>query len=491
MPFPTASLVLRSLVITLAVGAGGFALARLSIDSPAIVAIKVLAATAGVAGTVLASTGMNRLIARRTRTLATYHPVTGLQRFHADGSEPLSGRYAVLFQLREADRLRLDAGNASVEAVMAALADRLSVHHGADCSVYAYTDTSLLVTINSATCESTSEWIGATVGMLSRTVSAAGRSHVPTLRVFVVPDIRYLTPREVSRRLEVTMQGSRGASGDVFYYDQDLDRRVSERVRMQDALRHAIDREELRLVYQPIVDGVDGNLLGAEVLMRWTSAEFSEVSPSTFIPIAEESGSIVDLTEWMIVRAWQENTARGDDRFPFLSVNVSPAHLARPGFLEGMRTLVRRHGIDTDTISIEITEGILVDETITRNRVLDGLKELGFSLSVDDFGTGYSNLAYLHRLRVDRIKIDRAFVQDLLDGNGERNERLAVVVEAMIFMAKTLTIDILAEGVETEAQANALRELGCDMFQGYLFGRPEPMAAAASGDSPAVHRLPA
>ncbi|MFO8042129.1 MAG: EAL domain-containing protein, partial [Alkalispirochaeta sp.] len=131
-----------------------------------------------------------------------------------------------------------------------------------------------------------------------------------------------------------------------------------------------------------------------------------------------------------------------------------------------------REGIDPTYISIEITEGVLLQESISNQDVINELVKIGFSLSIDDFGTGYSNLTYLRRLAVDRIKIDRSFVMDLVNSEGTRNTRATPLVEAMVFMAKTLGIGTLAEGVETEAQAEVLRDLGCEAFQGYLFGKP-------------------
>ena len=266
---------------------------------------------------------------RRVRFLATHDPVTGLHRFDTRESSAVEGPYAVLLQLRETDRIRLEGGNRFVEEVMQALAQRLARRKSEACGLYAYSDTSLLVSPALDTSDRWPAWINGTMQDLTRPVRGSERTHTPQLAVYVVPEADRLTRSELGGRLETTIQGNRGGGG-VAFYDANLDRMLRARVEMHDLLRSARDRGELSLAYQPLVDAIDGDVVGAEVLMRWHSAVLGPVSPATFIPVAEETGMIGELTEWMLVRAWRETCGAPPSRFDTLSVNVSPAHLEQP-----------------------------------------------------------------------------------------------------------------------------------------------------------------
>lgn len=409
---------------------------------------------------------------RRVRFLASHDPVTGLPRFDTHHAPEVTTPYAVLIQLRQADQVRLEGGNRFVQEVMAELARRLSRRRGPHCTLFSYSETSLLMAPALAGPQEWSAWITETLDDLTQPVVGEERSYTPRIAVYVVPDAHELSRTELAARLETTIQGNQHLGQGVVFYNPDMGRLLRARVEMSDLLRSARSRGELHVVYQPLVDSIDGTVVGAEVLMRWNSHVLGAVSPATFIPVAEENGLIAEFTEWMIATAWRESRNDPEVRYRHLSVNISPVHIEQPDFLPRLRELIHRERIDPWYISIEITEGVLLRESLNNQDVINELVKIGFSLSIDDFGTGYSNLTYLRRLAVDRIKIDRSFVSDLVHSDGTRNPRAAPLVEAMIFMAKTLGIGTLAEGVETEAEAEILRDLGCEVFQGYLFGKP-------------------
>ncbi|HKK48804.1 MAG TPA: EAL domain-containing protein [Alkalispirochaeta sp.] len=409
---------------------------------------------------------------RRVRFLASHDPVTGLPRFDAHHAPELTTRYAALIQLRQVEQIRLEGGNRFVQEVMAELARRLSRRRGPLCTLFSYSETSLLMAPALSGPEEWSQWITETLDDLTQPVVGEERRYSPQVLVYVVPDAVQLSRTELSARLETTIQGNQHPGQGVIFYNSDMSHILRARVEMSDLLRSAQSRGELHLVYQPLVDSIDGAVVGAEVLMRWTSHALGTVSPATFIPVAEENGLIAEFTEWMIATAWRESRADPEMRYRYLSVNISPIHIEQPDFLPRLRQLIHRERIDPAYISIEITEGVLLRESLSNQDVINELVKIGFSLSIDDFGTGYSNLTYLRRLAVHRIKIDRSFVSDLVHSDGSPNPRATPLVEAMVFMAKTLGIGTLAEGVETEAEAEILRDLGCETFQGYLFGKP-------------------
>ncbi len=415
---------------------------------------------------------------RRVRFLASHDPITGLERFDTHHTQELATRYAVLIQLRQVEQIRLEGGNRFVQEVMAELARRLSRRRGPRCTLFSSSETSLLMAPALSGPEAWSGWITDTLDNLTRPVYGEERSYSPRVAVYVVPDADQLSRTELSARLETTIQGNQHPGQGVVFYNPDMSHILRARVEMSDLLRSAQSRGELHLVYQPLVDSIDGTVVGAEVLMRWNNHALGGVSPATFIPVAEETGLVGEFTEWMIATAWRESRNDPEQRYRYLSINISPVHIEQPDFLPRLRDLISREGIDPSYISIEITEGVLLRESLSNQDVINELVRMGFSLSIDDFGTGYSNLTYLRRLAVDRIKIDRSFVTDLVHSDETRNTRATPLVEAMIFMAKTLGIGTLAEGVETEAEAEILRDLGCEMFQGYLFGKPGAIASS-------------
>ncbi|WP_374511612.1 putative bifunctional diguanylate cyclase/phosphodiesterase [Niveibacterium sp.] len=240
---------------------------------------------------------------------------------------------------------------------------------------------------------------------------------------------------------------------------------------IEEALQQAIANNEFQLVYQPIVEARSRRLAKVEALLRWRTPTLGAVTPDRFIPIAEDNGLIVDIGTWVMQEAARQAHVwsmrpEGPIR---IAVNVSAAQLVDPDFIDVVDRAIAAAGATPSELEIEMTERVLINEAETVVRVIDTLHEKGLSTSLDDFGTGYSSLSYLTRFHLRTLKIDRAFVSGI-----DHDERSLALVRAIIAMGHSLGMTIVAEGVETETQANLLADLGCEYLQGYLFSPPVP-----------------
>jgi EAL domain-containing protein (putative c-di-GMP-specific phosphodiesterase class I) len=253
-------------------------------------------------------------------------------------------------------------------------------------------------------------------------------------------------------------------------FDEAMRVRSAERLSLESALHRALERGEFRLHYQPAVSIRDGSVVGVEALIRWEHPERGLMLPPEFISVAEESGLIVPIGRWVLEEACrQAGRWRRFGRETWLSLNLSAHQLTAPGLVDEVRAALEATGTAPSRLHLEITESALMEDTAGVARVVRSLKDLGVRVSIDDFGTGYSSLAHLKRLAVDTLKIDRSFV----DGLGREPEDTAIVM-AVLGMAQSLGLSVVAEGVETEEQLRALRDLGCTMAQGFYFARPQP-----------------
>ena len=285
------------------------------------------------------------------------------------------------------------------------------------------------------------------------------------------------TPEGMVRNADIAMYRAKERGGARYeIFDPAIGERVVNRLNQESELRQAIERDELRLVYQPIVAVSDGRLVGAEALVRWEHPERGLLAPAQFLPLAEETGMIVPLGRWVLQEAcaqatrWQENS-----RLLRIAVNVSAHQLANNELGPLVIEVLARTGLDPSRLGLEITESVLLEESRISVDLLGELRALGVQVSLDDFGTGYSSLSYLRRLPLDTVKLDRAFISGLAETGVDRR-----IVAAVVQMARALSMTVIAEGVETAAQWACLRELGCHLAQGYYFARPMPAGQMTS-----------
>ncbi|HEX7298423.1 MAG TPA: amino acid permease [Solirubrobacteraceae bacterium] len=261
--------------------------------------------------------------------------------------------------------------------------------------------------------------------------------------------------------------------GGYEIYDEAMRDRATARLRTENQLAHAIEYEELRLAYQPIVAMDTGETVGVEALVRWQHPERGVVAPMDFIPIAEDTGLIVPIGEWVLTEAWRQaaewRRARPDAPPLWMSVNLSARQIAHPNLVTVVADVLRETGMDPGQLRLELTESSLMEDPEAALATMNALTDLGVKLVLDDFGTGYSSLAYVQRFPIAVLKVDRSFVSNL---GGDSPD--GAIVAAVISMAHGLGVEVVAEGVETEGQAAALQALGCEYAQGYLYGRPMP-----------------
>jgi diguanylate cyclase (GGDEF)-like protein len=263
----------------------------------------------------------------------------------------------------------------------------------------------------------------------------------------------------------------------VEIFDSEMRAWVNSRRKTENALRHGLAREEFELHYQPIIEIGSGEIKGFEALVRWDRPHLGLVPPGDFIPVAEESGLIVPMGEWILGEAcrqaakWQADLP---ERGLTVSVNLSARQLAQRDIAETVALALQEAEADPAGLVIELTETVLLDDVEQAARTLGALRDIGVLLSMDDFGTGYSSLTYLRRFPLDIVKVDRSFVNQL--GTDSRD---ASIVEMVVTLAHGLELDVVAEGVETEEQLGALASMGCQYAQGFLFARPQPASQAS------------
>jgi diguanylate cyclase (GGDEF)-like protein len=257
------------------------------------------------------------------------------------------------------------------------------------------------------------------------------------------------------------------------FYTSEMNDRINERLALENALRRALERNELVLHYQQKIDVRTGALAGAEALVRWNHPEWGLLRPERFIPLAEETGLILQIGEWVIQEACRQIRAWLDQGLEpgLVSVNLSARQFRQDGLVRAVSRILEESGVDSRHLELELTESTVMHNVATGIATLHGLKSLGVQLSVDDFGTGYSSLSYLKDLPIDVLKIDRAFVRDIGSGAGADE---GVLAQAIISLAHNLHLKVIAEGVESEAQLRFLKRHGCDQVQGFFYGEPVP-----------------
>jgi EAL domain-containing protein (putative c-di-GMP-specific phosphodiesterase class I) len=293
-------------------------------------------------------------------------------------------------------------------------------------------------------------------------------------------------PDSVLRDADIAMyEAKRQGRGRYGMFDPLMRKRVRDDVSLENDLRHAQEKGELSVVYQPIINLATGGLDGMEALMRWQHPQRGPVSPLVFIPVAEGSGLIQKLGQFVLKTACEEfmrlRASQGDLAPDTVSVNLSRAQLRQSDFITQLSSVLYDSGMEPGQLILEVTESLAAQDEAVQ-ATLREIRALGVSLSLDDFGTGYSSLSCLHELPVNVVKIDRSFVSQALESDYHR-----VMIEATIRMAQTLGLNTVAEGIETQAQAALMKALGCGKGQGYLYSPPLAPEALLEWASASLH----
>lgn len=277
---------------------------------------------------------------------------------------------------------------------------------------------------------------------------------------------------EVLKQADLAMyQAKAGGRNMVCFFDPEMQAEMENRARLEKDLRASIRLQQFQLYYQMQVDE-SGRIIGAEALIRWKHPQRGMVSPAQFIPLAEEIGMIIPIGDWVIeqactqLKSWEMDPVM---RTIQVSVNVSPRQLSQPYFVEQVKDAIEKTGINASRLKLELTESLIMNDVEDAIEKMQELREIGINFAMDDFGTGYSSLSYLKRLPLEQLKIDQSFVRDITH---DKNSR--VMVRTIINIASNFGLNIVAEGVETDDQLAFLRQYGCTIFQGYLFGKPVP-----------------
>jgi len=255
------------------------------------------------------------------------------------------------------------------------------------------------------------------------------------------------------------------------FYSDDMSARVFERLTLENHLRRALDKNEFVLHYQPQVDARSNRLTGVEALLRWQHPDMGLVPPANFIPLLEETGMIEEVGQWVLETACRQSRQWHDAGWAYLhmSVNLSSRQFNNSGFIDTLHDIIQQTGINPEFLELELTESMLMRNASMTINALKSLNELGVRFAIDDFGTGYSSLSYLRRFPIDTIKIDRSFIHDVMENSDD-----AAITSAIIVMARSLALNVIAEGVETGTQLKFLQARQCHYIQGYLFSRPLP-----------------
>ncbi|NDL70107.1 sensor domain-containing protein [Vreelandella alkaliphila] len=285
-------------------------------------------------------------------------------------------------------------------------------------------------------------------------------------------------PRQLIQQADLAMYKAKRQGRNTYqWYTDELNRKVVERVNLRHALQHAIEQSQFELHYQPQIHGPSSRVTGVEALIRWYHPERGNIPPGQFISLAEDTGQIMPISEWILERAcFDAVKLNANATTPVtMAVNISPMQFQRPGFLASIQQVLEKSGLAPELLELELTEGVLMDSTEHAIQTLKDLGSLGVHIALDDFGTGFSSLSYLKRLPINKLKIDRSFIRDVVN-----DSRDAAIVDGVVTMAAKLGLEVLIEGVETAEQYAYLNARHSTHFQGFYFARPMPLSAIST-----------
>ncbi len=276
------------------------------------------------------------------------------------------------------------------------------------------------------------------------------------------------------RAADTAVSHAKQGNQSFAYYDASMNVQLLHRLKLEHQLAGALERNEFEVYYQPQYDTINKRIIGCEALLRWHNPEMGMVSPSEFIPVAEETGLIVPIGSWVLRQACQDmaDLIGSGFRLKHMAVNLSAAQFLSSDLVPMVADILELTGLKASSLQLEITESIVIDDLRNTLIILQQLRELGTTLALDDFGTGYSSLSYLKQLPIDKLKIDRSFIENIEDDLAD-----AAIAEAIINMAAALKLDVIAEGVETAEQIDGLQQINCNEIQGFYFAHPMPMEA--------------
>lgn len=413
----------------------------------------------------------------RLSYLAKFDPVTGL--LNRNGfEEAVANRVAELrgsgdrfcmvqLAVSNLDQIIASLGYSYGDMLRSAIAQRLQRHFGQD-----YIWSALTADVFAAVFPGTDdmEFDGGVISGIREVVGQdymikGSRISVQLNFGFIVDDGVIEVDDFLKKSGNALARARRNERVEIVTYQPAMNAELERRRRLEMELFKSISRDELRMLYQPLIDLRTRNVIGVEALLRWRNGELGEISPAEFIPISEENGFIVELGTWVLNRAMREAAAW--DSSIRLAVNVSALQFSRGDIVSTVKDALNTSDFPAQRLDLEITESLFIDETIDLRSSMEKLRDVGCRFSLDDFGTGYSSLGYLPNYPFSKIKLDRMFIT-----NVSKNKKDVALIEAVLHMAKAFDMESVMEGVETEEQAQALTNLGCRIGQGYLFGKP-------------------
>jgi diguanylate cyclase (GGDEF)-like protein len=448
---------------------------------PLVLVVLVITGLAGL-GMVLVRRGARALIRaeQRASDAARRDDMTGLPNRLTFNQCLLAraavGERAILFlDVNDFKRVNDSIGHAAGDQVIKSVAQRLSVFAASDCFLARLAGDEFVFVVIGPNAEFRTKWLAVAIDQaLSRPFRILGHEMRLSMSMgYAVQTSNDTTGDDLLRQADLAMyEAKRHKGGPPVAFSALIEQATRDASVIERGLRKALQPPgELSVLYQPIV-AMDGRMVRAEALARWTSADLGAVPPDRFIPVAEQAGLVVELGRKLFQCICDDLVSHPD---LLVSVNISTIQLMAPDFIPSLMSELTSRGLDPGRIEVELTEGVLVDDTRLAAQRLDELHAAGFSTALDDFGTGYSSVGYLRKLRFDTLKIDRSFIS----GFCQDPEQVGLV-EAMILMAHNLRLRVVCEGIETAEELELLRNLGCDLAQGYHLDRPLPIQALAA-----------
>jgi diguanylate cyclase (GGDEF)-like protein len=358
------------------------------------------------------------------------------------------------------------------DSVLDTVANRLTTLLSNKAEVFRLAGDEFTVLINDTTKEEVQNILQAIIDSFSDKIyiDEYDLSITPSIGICLYPDYAE-NKEELIENADIAMYTAKEEGKNTYcFFESELKQVTNREMILSKSLRKAIARNEFILHYQPQIDINTGNLKGVEALIRWEHTKLGPISPAEFIPLAEERGLIIPISEWVVYEACKQNKQWQDAGLPkvCVAVNISPLHLSRHDFTHFIAEVLHQTGLDPQYLELEVTEGITlkVDDGVS---TLNKLKEIGVKIAIDDFGTGYSSLKYIQKLPISALKIDQSFIKDI---NSNKNHQ--EITNSIIVMATSLNIDVTAEGIETREQLDYLKRMNCKFAQGYLISRPLP-----------------